>query len=211
MSKFGISLLAILFSNLAHADNTYRFEIFGSSTQQVWNSLSAYNSDNKTLEVPSWTHTLELRPDIQINLGDLHSVVLRSRHFTQAFETQQTNPNSTDHSSEETSDLSDLFLSSVWNGSFATTLGLQNYQWGPAEIFSPSNPFFHFDNNQRSFFYKEKGRVLARVNWNPNPKTTNWSVVGIYEPIDNRTPYWTADKDFRPRSVIKIEYQFAEA
>jgi hypothetical protein len=208
MSKLLYFGIISFFFNFAFADNTYRFEIYGSSTQQTWNPLSPYNTDNNNLEVPTWTHTLELRPDIQINLGDLHSVVVRSRHFLQSFETQFTNPDKTEHSSDENSDLSDLFLSSVWGGSFATTLGLQNYQWGPAEIFSPSNPFFHFDNNQRSFFYKEKGRVLARANWNPSPKTTNWSVVAIYEPIDNRTQFWTAEKDFHPRSVLKIEYQF---
>ena len=207
MFKILISIL-ILGSSIAFAENVYRFEIYGSSTNFQWNALSPFNPNNSVLSVPTWAHTLELRPDIQFNLSDSHSLILRSRHFLQSFETQYTNPEKTKYSHDEDSDLSDLFFSSVWSGTLATTIGLQNYQWGPAEIYSPSNPFFHFNNSQRSYFYKEKGRVLVRANWNPSPKTTNWSVVAMYEPIDNNTRYWIADRDFKPKSALKVEYQF---
>ena len=207
MFKTLLSLL-ILGSSLTYAENVYRFEVYGSTTNFEWNALSPFNQDNKILKVPTFAHTLEVRPDLQFNFSDSHSLIVRSRHFLQSFETQYTNPDKKKYSTDQDSDLSDLFFSSVWNGTFATTIGLQNYQWGPAEIFSPSNPFFHFNNSQRSYFYKEKGRVLVRANWNPSPQTTNWSVVGLYEPIDNNTRYWIADRDFKPQSALKIEYQF---
>ncbi len=189
------------------AENVYRFDLYGSSTYKVRNHDSLFNPNNM-FEVPTWTQTLELRPDFQFNFDEKQSLVLRSRHFLQSFETKFTNPDRSRSTHDEDSDLSDLFFSSSWTDSFATTIGLQNYQWGPAEIFSASNPFFHFNTNQRSFFFKEKGRVLARVNWNPNPESNRWSVVGIYEPIDNQTRFWTADKEFTPRSALKVEYQF---
>lgn len=206
---FRIIFFVVIFALAkSFAENVYRFEVYGSSTNRDWNVLSPFNPDNSILGIPTWTHTLELRPDIQLNFSDNHSLILRSRHFFQSFETQYTNPEKTKTSDDDESDLSDLFFSSVWSGNFATTIGLQNYQWGPAEIYSPSNPFFHFNNNQRSYFYKEKGRILVRANWNPRPETTNWSIVAIYEPENNQTPYWVADKKFKPKSALKIEYQF---
>ncbi len=201
-------LFFVIFSSTSFAESIFRFDIYGSTTNQKWNSDSPFNTDNNVLEVPTWIHTLELRPDIQIGISDNHSIVLRSRHFAQAFETSYENPDKVKKHTEGDSDLSDLFFSSTWSAALSTTIGLQNYQWGPAEIFSPSNPFFHFNNSQRSFFYKEKGRVLARANWNPNPDKNNWSVIGIYEPIDNNTAYWVADKEFKPKSAVKVEYQF---
>ncbi len=206
MHKF-LYLFLLFWSHLASAENTYRFDIYGSSTYRTWNDDSPFNPNN-VLGAPTWTHTLELRPDFQFNLTEKHSLVLRSRHFLQSFETDFTKPDRKRSTQDEDSDLSDLFFSSTWSDSFGTTIGLQNYQWGPAEIFSPSNPFFHFNTNQRSFFFKEKGRALVRANWNPDPNSNRWSIVGTHEPIDNNTRFWTADRDFDPRSALKVEYQF---
>lgn len=205
---FKVILFISFCASFSFAENTFRFDIYGSTTNQNWNKSSPFNADNKVLEVPTWTHTLEFRPEIQLGFSENHSMIFRSRHFAQAFETNYENPDKVDSRTDSDSDLSDLFFSSTWSAALSTTIGLQNYQWGPAEIFSPTNPFFHFNNSQRSFFYKEKGRVLIRANWNPNPDTNNWSVIGLYEPIDNNTRYWIADEEFKPKSAIKVEYQF---
>lgn len=198
----------LLLSSLTWAQNSYRFEIYGSSTYNDVNDRSEFNPDNAVLEQPEWAHVLELRPDLSFQLHENHSLVVRSRHFLSAYEREYQNPTRQRTSILSESDLSDFFFSSQWKNNFSTDIGLQNYQWGPAEIFSPSNPFFHFNNAQRSFFYKEKGRVLVRANWNPDPETSKWSVVGLYEPTDNRDPFWTADRDFKPKSALKIERQF---
>lgn len=188
--------------------NTYRIEIYGSSTYEKPNDSSAFNPDNRVLGIPTWAHVLELRPDLQFDLNEEHALIVRSRHFLSDIQRDFDNPDQSRTSILSDSDLSDLFFSSNWNESFQTAVGLQNYQWGPAEIFSPTNPFFHFNNEQRSFFYKEKGRVMARVNWNPDPLSSRWSIVGLYEPINNNERYWTADREFKPKSALKIEYQF---
>lgn len=198
-----------LFSlNSAYGESRYRVEIYGSSTYQEINEQSRFNPDNQVLKIPEWSHVLELRPDVELNFLKLHSVILRSRHFLTSHEMDTANPTQTRTSIGSESDLTDLFISSEWKDHFSTHVGLQNYQWGPAEILSPSNVFFHFDNNQRSFFYKEKGRAMMRVNWNPDPDSSKWSVVGIYEPTSNHERFWTADREFRPKSALKIEYQF---
>ncbi|MBS1969345.1 MAG: hypothetical protein JSU04_03520 [Bdellovibrionales bacterium] len=82
--------------------------------------------------------------------------------------------------------------------------GLQNYQWGPAEFISPTNPFFHFRRDQRSYTYREDGRFLLRANWSPNSR---WSVITIAEPINNGQSFWIYEQKFKPKGVVKIEYR----
>lgn len=207
MLKTTFILFLLFLSLYLKAENTFNLEVYGSSLFQEVNKDSPFNKNNTVLNTPIWTHTLEVRPDIELNFFDSHSLVLRSRHFNEEYKINYSNPKSVKYDRKDDSDLSDLFISSSWGASFSTTIGLQNYQWGPAEIFSPSNPFFHFQNDQRSFFYKEKGRELVRFNWNPDAES-KWSVVGMYEPENNRTAFWTADQEFKPRSALKIERQF---
>ncbi len=199
----------LLISQIAWAaESHYRLEAYGSITRQEWNQGSPFNTDNKILEVPDWIDTLEFRPDLQFALTENKSFTLRSRHFLRYTQTETENPNHLHELIKGDSDLTDAFFSSGWSDAISTTMGLQNYQWGPAEIFSPSNVFFHFQNDQRSFFYKEKGHVLARMNWTPDPNSAKWSVVALYEPIHNKTKVWMADEEFKPKSAIKVEYQF---
>lgn len=91
-----------------------------------------------------------------------------------------------------------------WDADEKTTLagGLQNYQWGPSELMSPSNPFFHFRPEQRSYNYKEDGRFLLRLNWSPG---ANWNLIGLVEPINNGNSFWIYEKKFQPKALIKLE------
>lgn len=183
-----------------------RFELFGSSQKQFINNSSSVNPDNLFLEAPHLIHTLELRPDFQWQINEKNLLVIRSRHLVEHTETAYDGSLKAEQQTEGLSDLTDFYLATQIANELSTTIGLQNYQWGPAEIMSPSNVFFHFNNQQRGFFYKEKGRVLIRANWNPTPK---WTVILISEPTDNRTEYWIAEQEFEHQTAIKLERQFA--
>lgn len=198
----------LLLSQTSWATGNFRSEFYGSISDRQINKNSNFNPDNRVLKTPSTSLLFEWRPDFQYEFNVDHSMVIRSRHFLQGYQYDFENPKSSKSEILSESDLSDFFFSSKWNEGLQTTVGLQNYQWGPAEIFSPTNPFFHFLNDQRSFFFKEKGRVLIRFNWTLFPETARWSVVGIHEPINNQTEYWTADQNFKPKSLIKVDYQF---
>jgi hypothetical protein len=205
---FRLLVSAILIPLCVQADNTYRLEVFGAASKEMWNPKSVFNPTNRTLHVPSELLSVEVRPDIEVQLGEKHSMVWRSRHFGRLYREELKSPDEQRLRTDDPDDIPNFFLSSAWNDELSTTLGLQNYQWGPAEIASPSNPFYHFLNNQRSFFFIEKGRFLLRANWNPDPNSNHWSVVGMLEPENNRTRFWMADQKFKPRSAIKVEYQF---
>ena len=166
---------------------------------------SFLNPGNRGALVPDSQLVTELRPEFIYQTESGLAFVLRSRHLGSYDETRLTAPDEHRSRVEGHSDLSDAFLS--WNvaDTLSTTIGLQNYQWGPAEIASPSNVFFHFNNEQRSYYYKEKGRMLARVNWTPRP---DWSLILIAEPMDNRQMNWVYDREFKPQSAFKVEKQF---
>ena len=46
------------------------------------------------------------------------------------------------------------------NPKLSFTAGLQTYQWGPAELINPSNPFYHFQSQQGTFGFKSKGKNI---------------------------------------------------
>lgn len=82
------------------------------------------------------------------------------------------------------------------------SVGLQNFQWGPAESLSPSNAVFQFEAEQQSVFYRAKGKGLARLNLT---LFGNHSLIILHEPETNREPYWIADRRFEKKTLVKWE------
>jgi hypothetical protein len=199
------SLIASILVFPAQAQLKSQFEIFGSSTYEQNVSNSPLNTGNRVFSLPTWQHTFEFRPDLQYVFSDTQSLVFRSRHFLQSTQTDFSQPAATENKNQVRSDISDAYWTASLSDKTSATLGLQNYQWGPGELLSPSNPLFHFNTEQKSFFYKEKGQVLIRTNWNP---TQDWSILTLLEPTDNRDPYWIADSTSSPQGLLKIEKQF---
>ena len=200
-----ISLFFLFCSSLSLAQVTSRFEVYGSADHKQIFSDSLINSQNSFLKLPDQSQTLEIRPEFQWQLTEPFSLVIRSRHLLQRTQI----PQSTQQDQTTLigfSDLTDLFLSFQTSDQTSFVVGLQNYQWGPAEILSPSNIFYHFKNDQRSYYYKEKGRALLRANHSLNENT---QLTFISEPTDNRTQNWVAEVDFKPQSAFKIERQLS--
>lgn len=196
------------FVSLASAEVSLRGDVFAAVQGQKVKKQSSVNSNNTILEIPDQEQSLELRPDLQWSFFDGHSLTVRTRHFAQFQQIDFSGAQSFEEKTESKSDISDFYFDSSWSETLSTSVGLQNYQWGPAELFSPTNPFYHFNNNQRSFFYKEKGQALVRVNWNPKSESRPWSLVLLYQTASNNEPHWMAEKKFSPKSVLKIERQF---
>jgi hypothetical protein len=83
-------------------------------------------------------------------------------------------------------------------------LGVQNFQWGPAELLSPSNPIFHFDQRQRWFFYQQRGQGLARWNWN---LSSNWTVSAVSEFFQSSQETFIENEKFQPSGLLKTEFR----
>ncbi|MBX3041335.1 MAG: hypothetical protein KF789_11570 [Bdellovibrionaceae bacterium] len=205
MSKRVLFFILLFAQSVARAELNLIGNIFVSYTGSGVVDDSAANPGNRGAAVPDSLLIMEIRPEFHYRTESSLEFVLRSRHLGSYHETRLAGPDEHRSGVDGDSDLSDAFLGWGVTDTLSTTIGLQNYQWGPAEIASPSNVFFHFNNDQRSYYYKEKGRVLARVNWTPRP---DWSFILIYEPMDNRQPNWVYDREFKPQSAFKIEKQF---
>ena len=165
---------------------------------------STLNPDNRRLSLPQKSGSLDLRDDFSLSYKDDNRLVLRPRILLTTGTVEYTNPSESKNVSTSKIDLTDAFYESQLLPSFSMTLGLQVYQWGPAELLSPSNPIFHFNSSQRSYFYKEKGHVLARANLTLG----NLSMVALSEVVSNNEAYWIAEKQFSPQSLLKTEWRF---
>lgn len=201
-----IWLCLLWFSDLAHAEDVrFRGDLYLSTGLTQVKEKEPLNLGNRVLEIPKQLSTLEFRPDLKWQAHAEHFFVLRSSHDYRLGKIDYSMPTADKTISEGKTDLTDFFLSSDWGPYVGTVIGLQNYQWGPGEFYSPSNPFFHFQSEQKKFFYKEKGKVLARLNLS---FSQHFNVVGLVEFMDNREAVWMAEQEFESKAAVKFDYQF---
>jgi hypothetical protein len=84
--------------------------------------------------------------------------------------------------------------------------GLQNFQWGPAELLSPSNRVFHEVGTFRDPLYYVRGRHLVRVNVSSGKQ---WSAVALAEVGGTDEPAFRAGEHFEPAGQAKAEFTTA--
>lgn len=159
---------------------------------------SDYNPDNQVAKVPDNTFETDLRPTFNWEL-DQHRFKIDPRIITQVTEAEYQGKA---HSTDKT----EAFLNEInYQGNFGDhqiALGIQNYQWGPAEMLSPTNPIFRFQFEQRSLFFQQRGRNLVRWNWQITPE---WNLVSMVEVTKNGSELPKEDQKFQPNGVVKLE------
>ncbi len=202
MCKWVIILLLQL-PLIASAQNfefafSYEAYLFG---EQRDYADSVLNLGNEVLKVPETAGFLDQRAEFKWLINDA-KIIFRPRivSYQQNYKTEQTLKEETQ--SDADINLTDAFYEQYITDRIFTTVGLQVYQWGPAEVLNPSNPFFHFNTNQRSIVYKEKGKALVRLNW--NAKADN-NFVFMVEPVANNETHWIAEEKFKPQVAAKFE------
>ncbi len=157
------------------------------------------NPGNQTLQLPRIKNQLEFRGEVKIRETKWQTVV-RPQLWT-AQQTRTVNFQDEKYTKNKF-DLTDAFIEYNWNSYLATTVGLQVYQWGPSEFMNASNPFFHFNSNQKNLLYKEKGKALLRANISFNKEN---NLVIAVEPVSNQEPEWISDDAFTTKGFIKYE------
>jgi hypothetical protein len=109
-------------------------------------------------------------------------------------------------SSRETKGEAELFMQDAYgqwsNSNHQLRLGIQNFQWGPAELLSPSNPIFAFDSSQRWFFYQQRGRSLAKWHWTIDK---SWAFSAVSEVANNGEVPPIENENFRANALVKLE------
>lgn len=194
--------LLLIFSFSARAEFIFSSESY-LSDQEIRPAESVMNSNNRLLLNPNRISELDLRFDFKY-VSDSTKFVLRPRWLGTYQEVTYTDTNQTSNSSLGKIDLTDAFAEWSANSAFQTTAGLIVDGWGSAEFVNPTNPFFHMNSQSKNFFFKEKGKVLAKLNWNPSGRST-LSVVA--EPISNQESSWRYGTNFSPSALIRTETQ----
>ncbi len=157
---------------------------------------------NRIFNRPDYLGNVDIRPEFKLTYG-IQKFILRPR-WTYTHENIHYSDTNTDETvSAGKIDLSDAYLESIWTEEIRTTVGLQVYQWGPAEFLNASNPIFHLNSQQRSTLFKEKGKVLLRLNVD---YSKSWNQVFLYEPITNGERPWIAEDTFQAKSLVKTEW-----
>lgn len=199
-------LFSFLYFSSAIAESEIQFD-WAYESFYYYEALQRADSDlnpgNEILNLPYTTLTTDHRLSSKLQIND-GLFVFRPRwtYQQEKFKTEFTELDESHNTSKL--DITDLFYEQQWTSKWMSTMGLQVYQWGPSEIISPSNTFFHFNSGQKNFTFKEKGKNLVRIQWAPRQ---NHQFSFIYEPISNQESFWIAEQEFKPQYAVKYEYQ----
>jgi hypothetical protein len=160
------------------------------------------NPGNATLRVPQFWVQTELRPDGRLTVGPRFTAVARPRLLAVASATWVDGLERFD-SQDATANWTELYTNWRPNDVLQLTYGLQNFQWGPAELLAPSNRIFHETGIFRDAIYYVRGKHLVRVNLSVGKE---WSFVALAELSDNGEPEFNAGEQFRRQGLAKLEY-----
>jgi hypothetical protein len=154
------------------------------------------------LQIPQLGAQGEVRPDLRLEYGGFLTFVVRPRLQASVTDVQIGERLQTEHStaSAEWTD-----LSGTWRlgDSLALTYGLTNFQWGPAELLSPSNRIFHETGFARDPLYHVRGKHLVRLNASSGRELT---AVLLVELADNGDPAFVSGEAFQPKGQLKVEW-----
>jgi|GEM_PF-1250392 len=177
------------------------YELFFGLQASPFN-IDGIDASNRLLELPKEKYFLELRPNWTYERNPREKFIVRARALVDSTRIQYKSPEDSRTKTQSKLDLSDAFYELLTTRSSKIVAGLHTYQWGQAELLNVSNPLFHFNTQQRTTFYKEKGLVLLRANvdW-----SETFNQVLIAEALSNNEASWVAEEDFRPQFLTKLE------
>lgn len=197
-------LALLLCATLPAAAQGFRWDIewynYVLGTQQDGDSL--IDPTGRRLENPTAKFQSDFRLNTKYTFQRGTRIVFRPRLLGDASQFQYSSPEETVVKASGEATLSEAYIEGDPTRRLTLAAGLQNYQWGPAEFISPTNPFYHFRRDQRGYTYREDGRLLLRANWSP---TSLLSIIAIVEPGNNGKSFWTYEQKFKPKGILKIE------
>ena len=160
------------------------------------------NPGNDLLRLPQWEGQSELRPSLRVEAGSRWQLVIRPRVIARGGKiTSRSLPD--EWEGDLSANWTELYLAWQPNDTLLVTYGLQNFQWGPAELLAPSNRIFHETGVFRDPLYYVRGRHLARVNLSIGKE---WSLVALAELGSNGEASFVANEPFRRQGQVKMEY-----
>lgn len=167
------------------------------------NIEEAVNPENRVYQLPLTVALTEIRPEIKANRGRRYQLTLRPRLQLEQSLRERETPQFEKTESKTKAFMNEAYFAWTHSSTWQSVTGLQNFQWGPAELVSPSNPIFRDLGLDKNYFFETRGQALVRVNYSPNGQL---SMIGLLQPVGNGEirPEW--DKEFHEQGALKIEY-----
>lgn len=163
-------------------------------------SLEELNSGNRVLQLPEFVGVVELRPNLEFN-KNFFLLVVRPR-FYYRMDSIAVADEATRQESFREAYLSDGYLQSQLSAEWVLTYGFQNFQWGPAELASPSNRIIHQTIRWQDNFFDIEGYHLLRLSFTPE---VNRSFILLFEPGDHGEPEFEAKESYAKKVLLKGE------
>ncbi|HSM92169.1 MAG TPA: hypothetical protein VLT47_04720 [Anaeromyxobacteraceae bacterium] len=157
---------------------------------------------NGILRVPAGGGQTELRPDLRLEVGPALTAIARPRFWLRS-EKAHTDGGWLAERSEAKAEWIEGYAAWRVSDRLAVAYGLQNFQWGPAELVSPSNRIFHATGFYRDPVYVVRGRHLARANVSSGRA---WSAVLLAEVGENGEAPFVAGEPFERKAQAKLEW-----
>jgi hypothetical protein len=165
-------------------------------------SATWLNPGNQTLGMPQTTWLAELRANARLQAGSRFQLIIRPR-VSGSIETTRADSMATENKKDATIEVTEAYLNWRPNDAISIAYGLQNFQWGPAEMMGPSNRLFHEVGVFRDQLYSVRGKHLIRVNVSAGRQ---WSLVAMAELGATDEAPFRAGAAFRRAAQAKLEY-----
>lgn len=164
------------------------------------------NPDNAVYQLPTSSYLTEFRPELIGSFDSNYKLVLRPRAYAQVDNRKEETDLYKRNETESKFFVNEAYFAVSPSEEWQVVLGTQNYQWGPAELASPSNAFFRDFGLDKTYFFETRGRAMVRVNYSP---TAQLNVVIMGEPTDNGADRPQFDRKFHKQVLAKVEYSDA--
>lgn len=149
----------------------------------------------------------ELRPSLRLELGSSLQGVAQLRF---GLEGSSTISAGALRAPERTylAKIGQLYAQWRFDDHFSLTVGFQDFQWGPAELITPSNRLFRVLSLLRDPLFIVYGRFLVRANLSVGKSL---SAVILTEVLPNGEPAFVAGQGFARQALAKVEYTTPDA
>lgn len=162
----------------------------------------ALNPGNAIFRLPRHTLLGEVRLDARVEVGRRWQIVLRPRGRS-SLDGIAVGGGSAEWRGDSMAEMTEAYVNWQALDAASVTYGLQNFQWGPAELIAPSNRLFHVTGVFRDPLFLVRGRHLLRVNLTAGRQ---WSLVALAELGATSEAPFRAGARFRRAVQSKIEY-----
>jgi hypothetical protein len=181
---------------------SYRFKLPWYNTAAIQQIAPSPANPENIAEIERWLLTSEVRPDFNLELSEgalnltLRPVARGQVHYRVVKSNEETE-------STTSGQWAEAFLSATLSDKLQITYGLQNFQWGPADILSPSNRIFHDNAESKGLTFLSQGKHLLRLNytWSKDASTIVMVELSKY----HEDPDFRAEEEFTQKALLKHE------